>query len=663
MAGLFRGITITTRGEHLLAKVDAGQTLLKFTVMRTSSMVYGSGTDFKALTSLANIEQEETVGVPLIVNDTQVMLRTIFTNTGLATSYNINIYGIYANDPDLGEILFAVNPATDTPPLMPSEAEGPSSFIPEPYLTVRTTSVVDMTVNEAATATYHDILRLEELINQMRERKYSKFVIGTTLSGHTASEVDFLCTGTNDHIVCQDAVNFLNAANGGHILFLEGKYSFGNAVAINATKKNVKISGESYGSVQITGPASGAAFALNGAANIEFDSLNIVGGSSSAYGLQCNSAASAILVKRCKFNDCRNYLDGDIVFEDCSFTIEMAGYAEFFIVPGGNSASVNFLSCAFYNRESALTCIFNTSTPANACFCDCLIDAKGYVNTITPVFSALSVSAASVSIKNCKIRGLARPFIAFSAGSTEGLFDFIGNEIYCTAAVTASVIYATGVKYNVRDNVVYDLMQPFFQATNNNDNSQCCDNTLALAASGITSGFTVIGITQGGSATVRGNKIQGPDNGQGIASLIGIDIASGIAGANVSGNTIRRVLMGIRMSAAAKCALTANIISDCRDCITQLNNSPLTNCLFDGNHLSEYTSVGVRLSLVSSGTSSAHNIFSNSIIVSAVSGAGAAISDTSGTAYRIANSNFINIKTEGKAISVPTDTNTIAYTG
>lgn len=63
--------------------------------------------------------------------------------------------------------------------------------------------------------------------------------IGTVLSGHTATEVDFLCTGTNDQTVFASA--YAAVAIGGEIKVREGEYHF--SAQFSFTKRDVTLSG------------------------------------------------------------------------------------------------------------------------------------------------------------------------------------------------------------------------------------------------------------------------------------------------------------------------------------------------------------------------------------------------------------------------------------
>lgn len=65
-------------------------------------------------------------------------------------------------------------------------------------------------------------------------------VIGTTMSGHTADDCDYLCDGTDDSVQITAAASALTAANGGEIKLLEGAYMLISDAEIDT---NVTLSG------------------------------------------------------------------------------------------------------------------------------------------------------------------------------------------------------------------------------------------------------------------------------------------------------------------------------------------------------------------------------------------------------------------------------------
>ena len=68
--------------------------------------------------------------------------------------------------------------------------------------------------------------------------KTARFVVGTSTSGWTTSDCDYLCDGTNDQEEINNAITAL-PARGGEIVILDGTYNI--TAKINVTKDNVSI--------------------------------------------------------------------------------------------------------------------------------------------------------------------------------------------------------------------------------------------------------------------------------------------------------------------------------------------------------------------------------------------------------------------------------------
>lgn len=103
--------TITNKGLSLLTKQVAGSTLV-FT-----KIVSGSGSvpivNLKEQTDVSNIKQTlENEGI--VVEDNQYTITTILSNKSVTEAYNLSQIGIYANDPDDGEILFSIAQIDET---------------------------------------------------------------------------------------------------------------------------------------------------------------------------------------------------------------------------------------------------------------------------------------------------------------------------------------------------------------------------------------------------------------------------------------------------------------------------------------------------------------------------------------------------------------------
>ncbi|WP_333593593.1 tail fiber protein [Anaerospora hongkongensis] len=113
------GGILTTRGQALQAKVDAGQTTLTFTKMKIGSGVLGSGQSLEDLTDL--ITPKQNIGISGISASGNITTLTgVITNAGVTTGYQVRELGVFATDPALGEILYSVT-IDSAPDYLPPE--------------------------------------------------------------------------------------------------------------------------------------------------------------------------------------------------------------------------------------------------------------------------------------------------------------------------------------------------------------------------------------------------------------------------------------------------------------------------------------------------------------------------------------------------------------
>lgn len=149
--GSYNTAVITTVGQALLTSVIGAQGTMTFTKLQTSSYGYASGTDLSALTSLNNVEQEESVTAG-VIDSTHIYANALISNTGVSTEYNANTLGIFASD-GVNEVLFAVSTAV-TPDVIPVDLGGtPSTYKYKFTLAVSSTSDITITSTSDIDAT------------------------------------------------------------------------------------------------------------------------------------------------------------------------------------------------------------------------------------------------------------------------------------------------------------------------------------------------------------------------------------------------------------------------------------------------------------------------------------------------------------------------------
>lgn len=144
---------LTKQGLKLQAKVDAGNTM-QLTKCRLGSGMIGSGQQLEDLTELVAPVQTLPIASVTYSDDSHACIISAVTdNSTVTTGYYLREFGIYAKDPDDGEILYAV--ASDSEPdFIP--AKGTSTVISQEIgvaLTFANAANVTAAVNTSATAT------------------------------------------------------------------------------------------------------------------------------------------------------------------------------------------------------------------------------------------------------------------------------------------------------------------------------------------------------------------------------------------------------------------------------------------------------------------------------------------------------------------------------
>lgn len=180
----FRQLIITDKGQSLMAKLIAGKANVTFTKVAASATTYNDS-QIPALTALSNIKQQVAVSKVTRINSVAVQVDAAMENSALTTGYYMNSIGLYANDPDEGEILYAVAGANVGAYMPPYNGITVSGAYLKLVTTVSNASNVSMTVDPAAVATLGDINALQAEITDIQS------YIGYTDADIYGVEVDF----------------------------------------------------------------------------------------------------------------------------------------------------------------------------------------------------------------------------------------------------------------------------------------------------------------------------------------------------------------------------------------------------------------------------------------------------------------------------------------
>lgn len=240
----YSNVIVTDAGNNLRARVVAKEVRLKFTKVETSSHIYGYTTDaeWKALTDLLDVQQTTEIGRVAVNNQNpnQVDLYYQLLNTEVTTSYNIQVYGVYAEDPDGGDdVLFAITYAISDPQPVPAFDNIPFIIMKTVSITFSDTENVEIFVN------FTDYVTRGELEDYIANIDFSNLTDVYFVSANSSSQTE---DGTILNPFKQISTAILEAAqndNFSTILVGPGMYdgiNFGN-ITFPAGKRGLSIRG------------------------------------------------------------------------------------------------------------------------------------------------------------------------------------------------------------------------------------------------------------------------------------------------------------------------------------------------------------------------------------------------------------------------------------
>ncbi len=180
----FSSFVITGKGQVLMSKLIAGSGTCNFSAIKTSTTVY-TQEQLAGLTALTNIKQSAEISSISRINTASVNIKGALNNKDLVTGYTVNTIGLYAIDPNEGEILYAVARATQAGYMPPYNSITSSGILFDFVITVGNAQNVTVTVNPAAVATQADVIAINAEIADLAG------YVGYTDDDIVGVEVDF----------------------------------------------------------------------------------------------------------------------------------------------------------------------------------------------------------------------------------------------------------------------------------------------------------------------------------------------------------------------------------------------------------------------------------------------------------------------------------------
>ena len=119
----WNGLIITKKGRDLQAKVEAGKTALNLTKIKIGAGTVPSNKQLEDLTDLVAPKQNVGIALKEVLADGQCRISATITNNGVNQGFYVKELGVFAQDPNVGEILYAVT-NDSAPDYLPAQGWG-----------------------------------------------------------------------------------------------------------------------------------------------------------------------------------------------------------------------------------------------------------------------------------------------------------------------------------------------------------------------------------------------------------------------------------------------------------------------------------------------------------------------------------------------------------
>jgi hypothetical protein len=232
----FRGTILTQKGRNLLAKAQTGTTLT-FTRIAIGDGLWSSNTDPTQLNNLVSPKLNLPIQSITVVGDGTVRLRFVLTNTGLSQGFFMREIGIYAQDPDLGEILYAVAYAGDRADFIPADGITKVENVVDIYTVIANAQNVTAVISDTVVlATKQDIDTVKPEASStapsltypgklwIDENEFLKYFNGSNWRNLKVSFADAADTVDGFHASLMPAPNVIVPLNASGVLDLSGTY-------------------------------------------------------------------------------------------------------------------------------------------------------------------------------------------------------------------------------------------------------------------------------------------------------------------------------------------------------------------------------------------------------------------------------------------------------
>ncbi len=199
---IFNRWSLTRNGMKLITKAQAGKCSIHFTKLETGDGEWSSTEDLQYATALKSLKQSFTfssIDIP-DGNPSTVVLEAVINNLKLTKLYYLMEMGVYADDPDDGEILYAVAAADSASTYLPANNGIGISTITE-RINIEVANAEDVTIDTTgAVVAASDFLSIKAKVEKISD-SIAGGTTGQYLTKKSGTDCDFIWKDFNPVVV------------------------------------------------------------------------------------------------------------------------------------------------------------------------------------------------------------------------------------------------------------------------------------------------------------------------------------------------------------------------------------------------------------------------------------------------------------------------------
>jgi len=297
--------------------------------------------------------------------------------------------------------------------------------------------------------------------NEAGPKKTATVVVGNETSGHTANAVDYLCTGTADQNVINEAIASL-PDDGGKIIILEGFYNLSSPIEVN--KSNTVIEG--FGESTVFNMTTVTGFSVT-ASNCIISRVSLLGNDTG------NQVGINVAEGNCHINGC--------VFTDTDTAIKSSG------------AYTNIIGCIFYRSNLyAVSLLSNYGVVRGNYFYSCLfavntnlstgsiISDNIIIGTNTATGGGIAVNNSIGAVVNGNTIHNMYSGIELYAYPAANTFCSVANNVIigCNVGIQLNSAHNNSVSCNLVQKASYTSVQYSMYVNGSNNNAINCNRLI-----------------------------------------------------------------------------------------------------------------------------------------------------------------------------------------